>query len=36
LPVLYSLFSTSDGAGLEPGIPPELPQDTLSGKDHVA
>ena len=36
LPVLYSLFSTSDGAGLEPGIPPELPQDTRSGKDHVA
>jgi len=36
LPVLYSLFSTSDGAGPEPGIPPELPQDTRTGKDHVA
>src|SRR5881296_4216217 len=36
LPVLYSLFSTSDGAGLEPGTSPELPQDTRTGKDHVA
>jgi cobalt-zinc-cadmium resistance protein CzcA len=36
LPVLYSLFSRSDGAGLEPGTPPELAQDTRTGEDHVA
>lgn len=36
LPVLYSLFSRSDGAGLEPGTPPELPQDTRTGEEHVA
>src|SRR5207245_2035340 len=36
LPVLYSLFSKSDGAGLEPGTPPELPQDTRTEGDHVA
>ena len=36
LPVLYSLFSRGDGAGLEPGIPPELPQGTRTEEDHVA
>ena len=36
LPVLYSLFGKSDGAGLEPGTPPELPQDTRTEEDHVA